>query len=262
MVFVIMLLNSLFLRQMIEAESRKVVVGNIHVLYRPSRGEVKVAQIRLLSSRAQTLSEKWGNAPIVLAGDYNSTPQSAIYKFLSASKLNIVIHERRDLSGQRDCHPAQVLGVKRGRGTRLDLMDRVLKYSWTDEEVRVATGISECQVATHPLKLKSAYATLKASSRTRGSNGEPLATSYHLKFLGTVDYLWYTDGLAPTRVLDTVPIDILQKTCGLPCKKLGSDHLALVSEFAFVEGSKESNTYEGSLVAVAVEQDINSEFYG
>ncbi|CAN6478833.1 unnamed protein product [Victoria cruziana] len=75
--------------------------------------------------------------------------------------------------------------------------------------------------------------------RTRDALGEPLATSYHSKFLGTVDYLWYSNGLVPTRVLDTLPIDILQQTGGLPSEKFGSDHLALVSEFAFCTGSAE-----------------------
>jgi mRNA deadenylase 3'-5' endonuclease subunit Ccr4 len=32
---------------------------------------------------------------------------------------------------------------------------------------------------------------LKGNSNNRGHHGEPLATSYHKKFLGTVDYLWY-----------------------------------------------------------------------
>ncbi|MCI13396.1 carbon catabolite repressor protein 4-like [Trifolium medium] len=61
---------------------------------------------------------------------------------------------------------------------------------WTDEEVKTATGDSECHLAVHPLKLDSSYATVDGSASTRGFNGEPLATSYHSKFLGTVDYLW------------------------------------------------------------------------
>lgn len=32
--------------------------------------------------------------------------------------------------------------------------------------------------------------SFQGSTGTRGSSGEPLATSYHSKFLGTVDYLW------------------------------------------------------------------------
>ncbi|KAF7813799.1 carbon catabolite repressor protein 4-like protein 3-like [Senna tora] len=218
--------------EMRNSDSRRILIGNIHVLYNPSRGEVKLGQIRFLLSRAQALSEKWGNAPVVLAGDFNSTPQSGIYKFLSSSELNIMFYDRRDLSGQKSCHPAQVLGYKKETVNPFILMDRLFK-GWTDEEVKIATGNSQHHLVMHPLKLNSSYATIKGSARTRGFNGEPLATSYHSKFLGTVDYLWYSGNIIPTRVLDTVPIDILRKTGGLPCKRVGSDHLALVSEFAF-----------------------------
>ncbi|MED6107938.1 hypothetical protein PIB30_018779 [Stylosanthes scabra] len=196
--------------QMCESDSRRLLVGNIHVLYNPNRGEVKLGQIRFLLSRAKALSERWGNSPIVLAGDFNSTPQSGIYKFLSSSELNIMLYDRKELSGQKLCRPAQVLGKKKET------------------------------VAVHPLKLNSSYATIDGSTSTRGFNGEPLATSYHSKFLGTVDYLWYSDGILPTRVLDTVSIGDLVRTGGLPCKKVGSDHLALVSEFSFLDANNTS----------------------
>ncbi|XP_042502965.1 LOW QUALITY PROTEIN: carbon catabolite repressor protein 4 homolog 3-like [Macadamia integrifolia] len=219
--------------EMCRDESRRVLVGNIHVLFNPSRGEIKLAQIRLLLSRANSLSGKWGNVPIVIAGDFNSTPQSAIYKFLSSSELDITLYESRNLSGQRNCHPAQFAGIESQIRSTLTLMDGLLNNFWNNEKVTIATGSPNVTVVGHPLKLKSSYASLKASSRTRGFCGEPLATSYHSNFLGTVDYLWYTEGLIPTRVLDIPPIYILRKTGGLPYKRLGSDHLALATEFAF-----------------------------
>ncbi|XP_061344965.1 carbon catabolite repressor protein 4 homolog 3-like isoform X3 [Gastrolobium bilobum] len=211
----------LFVFEMCESDSRRLLVGNIHVLYNPNRGEVKLGQIRFLLSRAQILSEKWGNTPVVLAGDFNSTPE-----------LNIMLYDRKELSGQKSCRPAQVLGEKKETVGPFISLDGLFKC-WTDEEVKIATGDSERHFAVHPLKLNSSYATVNGSTSTRGFNGEPLATSYHSKFLGTVDYLWYSDGIVPTRVLDTVPISDLLRAGGLPCKKVGSDHLALVSEFSF-----------------------------
>ncbi|XP_012092978.1 carbon catabolite repressor protein 4 homolog 3 isoform X2 [Jatropha curcas] len=199
-----------------KAESKRILVGNIHVLYNPHRGDVKLGQIRFLLSRAQILAEKWGNIPIVLAGDFNSTPQSAIYKFLASSELDIMLYDKKELSGQRNCKPAQVFGVKKEMGNPFSLMDRYLKNCWTNEEIKAATGNSKCQLLLHPLKLSSSYAT--GSTRTRDLHGEPLATSYHSKFLGTVDYLWYSDGVVPIRVLDTLPFDILRRTGGLPCE--------------------------------------------
>ncbi|CAI0470354.1 unnamed protein product [Linum tenue] len=216
-------------RQTSEAESRRIVIGNIHVIYRPSRGDVKLGQIRFLSSRAQYLSEKWGNVPVILTGDFNSTPQ-----------LNVKLHDRKNLSGQRNFHPTEVFGAKREAGSPFVLIDRFLESSWTAEEVEAATGHSNRDFAKHPLKLCSSYATVHGSKTTRDLSGEPLATSFHSKFVGTVDYLWHSSGIQATGVLDTLPLDFLKRIGGLPCKKLGSDHLALVSEFAFTEVTKEA----------------------
>ncbi|CAN1157397.1 Carbon catabolite repressor protein 4 homolog 3 [Linum perenne] len=218
-------------KQTSRAESRRILIGNIHVIFRPSRGDVKLGQIRYLSSRAQILSEKWGNIPVILTGDFNSTPQ-----------LNIKLHDRKNLSGQRNFHPTQVFGTKREMGSPLILMDRCLDNNWTSEEVTAATGHSNRDFVKHPLKLSSSYATVQGSKSTRGFNGEPLATSFHSKFVGTVDYLWHSDGIQTMGVLDTLPLDFLKRIGGLPCKTLGSDHLALVSEFAFAEVAEKNIT--------------------
>ncbi|CAL5047219.1 unnamed protein product [Urochloa decumbens] len=193
--------------------TQKIVLGNIHVLFNPKRGDVKLGQIRLLLEKANALSEKWDEIPIVLAGDFNSTPDSAIYKFLSTMKLSGLDSSEFDL---------------------YELCSS-LKYRWSDEEVRNATGYSNVMVAEHPLKLSSSYANLKGNSNNRGLNGEPLATSFHKKFLGTVDYLWYTHGLECSRVLDTFPIGVLRRTRCLPTRENGSDHLPIVAEFAFTQ---------------------------
>ncbi|XP_020090415.1 carbon catabolite repressor protein 4 homolog 3-like [Ananas comosus] len=207
-------------------EASKLVVGNIHVLFNPKRGDIKLGQIRMFLLKADALSRKWDSIPILLAGDFNSTPDSAIYKFLSTSELNISEHDRRHLSGMDNCQFG------------LYAFPSFLKFKWTNDEVRNATGYSKSEQVKHPLKLRSSYATIQGNARTRGPQGEPLATSYHSKFLGTVDYIWYSTGLECRKVLDTLPIDTLRKTGGLPTKEMGSDHLALVAEFVFTEPSE------------------------
>ncbi|KAH9722673.1 Carbon catabolite repressor protein 4 [Citrus sinensis] len=140
------------------SQSQSLVVGNIHVLFNPNRGDIKLGQIRLFLEKAYKLSQEWGGIPVLLAGDLNSSPNSALYQFLASSE---------------------------------------------------------------------------GSHRTRDNLGEPLATSYHSKFMGTVDYIWHTEELVPVRVLETLPVNILRRNGGLPSERWGSDHLALVCELAF-----------------------------
>ncbi|KAF7135888.1 hypothetical protein RHSIM_Rhsim08G0135100 [Rhododendron simsii] len=67
----------------------------------------------------------------------------------------------------------------------------------------------------HANKIKS---ITQGCEITRDNHGEPLATSYHSKFMGTVDYIWHTREVVPLRVLDTLPIHILRQMGGLPSK--------------------------------------------
>ncbi|KAL5699700.1 hypothetical protein ACHQM5_030568 [Ranunculus cassubicifolius] len=108
--------------------------------------------------------------------------------------------------------------------------------SWTPMEIETATGNAECTLVEHPLKLRSTYTEVEDHSGTRDSSREPQVTSYHRKFMGTVDYIWRSEGLQTVKVLDTIPKHALQWTPGFPTPKWGSDHIALVSQLAFTKG--------------------------
>ena len=106
---------------------------------------------------------------------------------------------------------------------------------WTPMEIETATGNADCTHLEHPLKLKSTYTEVEDRSGTKDSNGEPLVTSYNRCFLGTVDYIWRSEGLKTIRALAPIPKQAMQWTPGFPTKKWGSDHIALATELAFTK---------------------------
>ncbi|KAL5815596.1 hypothetical protein ACOSQ4_026237 [Xanthoceras sorbifolium] len=215
-----------------QSSIQSLVIGNIHVLFNPNRGDIKLGQVRLFLEKAYKLSEEYGGIPVLLAGDFNSSPQSAIYQFLASSELDIRNHDRRYISGQVEL-PSNCGNFRfQNRNATNGWMSNS-RQRWSDEELRHATGSHEVTQLQHQLKLCSAYFGIPGSCRTRDSYGEPLATSYHTKFMGTVDYIWHTEELLPVRVLETLPVNTLRRTAGLPCERWGSDHLALVCELAF-----------------------------
>eukprot|EP00250_Pteridium_aquilinum_P016851 c23325_g1_i1 orf=89-1543(+) len=233
----------------------RVVVCNIHVLFNPNRGEIKLGQVRQLLEKAYSLSHEWGGIPVIVAGDFNSVPQSPLYQFLRDAMLDVSQYDRRAISGQ----------VQVPRGVRQTTVERwtstsqiqveneeqavhaevsivsadcsdgrsIKSFEWSSEELEAATGSASDNLVKHNLKLESAYASIKGSVETRDTNNEPLVTTYHGNFRGTVDYIWFTGGLVSVKVLEVLPVHILQRTKGLPSKKWGSDHLALACEFAF-----------------------------
>ncbi|XP_031118894.1 carbon catabolite repressor protein 4 homolog 6 [Ipomoea triloba] len=107
--------------------------------------------------------------------------------------------------------------------------------AWTPIEIQTATGSVDCTVMEHRLKLRSVYREVEEVTGTRDSTGEPEVTSYHSCFLGTVDYIWRSEGLQTVRVLAPIPKQAMQWVQGFPTKKWGSDHIALVSELAFTK---------------------------
>ncbi|CAK9862625.1 unnamed protein product [Sphagnum jensenii] len=225
-----------------------VVVGNVHLLFNLKHGDVKLGQ------KAHSLSQEWGGAPVVIAGDFNSTP------LLDVSQL-----DRKQLSGQDDndnCYtrPAQQLPTSQvdsmlsmetvevgastgsyeedlevkawqtsttqisrssfdfsfqsGSSRKADPIASQRVWCWSPEELKAATGSEQQTVVRHDLLLQSSYAQIEAGSRD--DMGEPLVTTYHRKFMGTVDYTWHIDGLFVVRVLDTLPVDVLERGHGLP----------------------------------------------
>ncbi|XP_024536732.1 carbon catabolite repressor protein 4 homolog 6 [Selaginella moellendorffii] len=332
-------------------ENQVLVVANTHILFNPKRGDIKLGQVRTLLNTAQELSSSWGGAQVIVAGDFNSTPSSPLYRYISTAELDVSSLDRRSISGQiadgeggyyrnpfskpwiRGHNPSsagfsrinvETTSVRNEDGMTIEEVatlgiatatvaaqeeedeanaeklpassssepmviktvtdnlvvqksfeaaeEEVLKTSskevhfeepwdteegtptqekgleddetnspdrvelpsgWTVEELVNATGTSSSTKVVHDLKLSSAYSEIEGKAGSRDSQGEPLATTYHKKFKGTVDYIWHTERLRPLRVVDMLSVDVLRHTGGLPSQKWGSDHLALVCEMEF-----------------------------
>ncbi|VVB14071.1 unnamed protein product [Arabis nemorensis] len=415
-----------------ESSSRRVVICNIHVLFNPKRGDFKLGQVRTLLQKAHAVSKLWDDAPVVICGDFNCTPKSHLYNFISEQKLDLSGLARDRISGQdsatirpprpeiytmrfqtankspqgqvqppdlsanahmennsnmdlgkpptrntselpcadtvvtgdeatsssdrvlpgkdqtSDCNlgrenrkhddsedlssvtrsdpkppyasnakedlrekhsakhsPEEIVSSAQNISSSLSAevdtlaemkldgltLDEPVVFaqdeedigedgetflaklhntdlsqkeelvnefspksgskvynsekitynpsSWTPMEIATATGDPERTAVEHAMKLKSTYSEIEGQANTRDENGEPVVTSYHRCFMGTVDYIWRSEGLQTVRVLAPITKQAMQWTPGFPTPKWGSDHIALVSELAFCS-SKES----------------------
>ncbi|KAK1888740.1 Protein angel like 2 [Dissostichus eleginoides] len=66
-----------------------ICVANTHLLYNPRRGDIKLAQLAILLAEINRLSRlpDGSTNPVVLCGDFNSTPRSPLYSFLTNGSL-------------------------------------------------------------------------------------------------------------------------------------------------------------------------------
>ncbi|KAI5066466.1 hypothetical protein GOP47_0019090 [Adiantum capillus-veneris] len=293
-----------------QIQSLCLVVGNIHVLYNPKRGDIKLGQCRAFLEQVHNMSTIWHGAPVVIGGDFNSTPSSAVYKYLATSELELSNLDRTLVSGlvpeeldrnenksgkewsahrnpslwnavdkgalqeeildnldtssqhvalrleercDNDSTGVPVSNLEFTEAVFADSSDPRLttmgnsnvfkdRYGWDVEGLRLATGKDNCTRVRHDLTLYSTYSDIQGFPGTRDALGEPLLTTCHKKFLGTVDYIWRNDGLKTLRVLDTLPVTSLSGDKGLPIMVWGSDHLPLACEIhATWRGSGDRN---------------------
>lgn len=88
-------------------------------------------------------------------------------------------------------------------------------------------------VARHPLKLRSAYSEVTGS--------EPPYTTCHSKFLGTVDYMWYTPQVSLTLSLVSLRSNILDRYPLFISVLLGSINFVCVY---FCKSKRSNNQYQ------------------
>ncbi|KAL5221808.1 hypothetical protein ABZP36_026521 [Zizania latifolia] len=82
-------------------QAKQIVVCNTHVLYNPKRGDIKLGQVRTLLDRVYMISKMWNGAPVIICGDFNSTPKSPLYNFILEQKLNLSGLAKSTISGQQ-----------------------------------------------------------------------------------------------------------------------------------------------------------------
>ncbi len=232
----------------------EVVVSNIHVLFNPKRGDIKLGQVRVL---VDTIDRESGGGarPVIMCGDWNSAPCSGVYDFLSDGRLDFMERDRRTVSGQIAGNRSRTVN---SRGTGSSTLYKAPK-PWKIDEIATALGDPSLSfdvaapttaVLSHDLDLTSSYRHVLGS--------EPMYTTAHDKYIGTVDYVFFSSSRArteddkdstenskvdeqrrrhwhiePRAVLLPPPTSVVLPQ-GLPRGWFGSDHVSLLVKFSCV----------------------------
>ena len=171
----------------------KVCVVNTHLYSNKDFPSVKLWQAWQLVQQVEDYALS-RNLPLVICGDFNSTPTSAVYDFLSGQGVH---PQHPDLSDNGAASDSR--------------RDRILP---------------DPRLLTHGLNLASAYSAVVGA--------EPAYTNYTENFKGVLDYIWFGGGGGGLRPLSTSPVleENLIKRHGeaLPSTQFGSDHVLLLAD--------------------------------
>ncbi|XP_078130852.1 protein angel homolog 2 isoform X1 [Sander vitreus] len=239
-----------------------ICVANTHLLYNPRRGDIKLAQLAILLAEINRLSRLPDGAPspVVLCGDFNSTPRSPLYSFLTTGCLKYTGLPNSMVSGQENSPRGQRLltsplwSPNLGINHQCQYEDKAAAEPSSSSPTAVEGAISNLTVedlATkpavafnrarieHSLKLQSSY------QHHLKPDGRPEITTCHSRTAMTVDYILYTPefikppslpggrGLQLLGRLSLVGESEMAEVNGLPNQCHSSDHLPLLARFRF-----------------------------
>jgi len=108
-----------------------LIVANTHLLFNHNRGEIKISQIYLALKACSDLASKYKkkDVNIIYTGDFNSTPQSAIYEFIKRGEFDFREVRGQYLSGQK---LGAFVNTKWFRSIQDFLIAGVNKYRYND----------------------------------------------------------------------------------------------------------------------------------
>lgn len=206
----------------------KLIIANTHLIFNPKRGDIKLAQIRLLLAEIERFARRNKKDceyyPIIFCGDFNSEPHSPLVKFIQTGQINLSGLKSGDISGQKE-------GSDQGFYFRPN--DLILKGIDSNGCLinENKENESKCEyedlIIRHSLNLKSVY---------------PTVDKFNLKLVSTstsedcalVDHLFYSNehpNLRLSAFKQLMNKQNMKKIGYIPNVILGSDHISLSAKF-------------------------------
>ena len=202
-----------------------------HLLFNSNRGDIKLGQIYQIIQSALLIKKYYKDIPIttILGADLNSTPNSAIYDYITSKNVNVEFLIQNTLSGQTNQQYISKESLKSKNSIwykeiintspkfnehKIILITK--KYDENDDEYDNEKGL----ILENELIMKSFY---------KEKNGkEPKMTSYGKAFSGTFDFLFYNTSY--DLKIENV-LEIPEKEGEIPNKNNPSDHFPLFVDF-------------------------------
>ncbi|XP_053207826.1 protein angel homolog 2-like [Panonychus citri] len=245
-------------------DSNRLIVATTHLLFNPSRGDVKLAQLRLLLAELDQLINSFNETGkyktnVILCGDMNSVPYSPLYNFITTGSLDTSGYQCGDLSGQLE-------GTGHGKlfrpsDLKLEGINHLTRYvsNQNEKQSNVNNGRKDNWRDNNTVKSKNEKYTRKDFLKTNDIdertdqnsqlikhnfkfssvypatdvNNLPFITTHHGTGSCMVDYIFYNRSdslelLGYTRLLNS---EQMARIGCLPNLFIGSDHLSLQAKF-------------------------------
>ncbi|EEQ37184.1 Endonuclease/Exonuclease/phosphatase family protein [Clavispora lusitaniae] len=177
---------------------KTVYVTNTHLYWSPKFNDVKLIQTKILLNELARLIGEEENPCIIMCGDYNSTPNSLVFKLLKDGKVKV---------------------------------DTAEEFADFDYGHKIDGEPLDNEFVKSPFDLTPAYGPLLKD----GSPHKLDFTSYSKNLTEVLDHIWFSSAtFEANRVLGKVEGDYSAQASGFPDRQFPSDHIPLVSEISYI----------------------------
>ena len=183
--------------------NQRLCIANTHIHANPNNNDVKLFQVYYLLKELESLVQKNCGIPLVICGDFNSIPGSAVHSLLTQGYVHSD-HEDLNCGLYGELQPAEM-------------------FQHTLPLVSAYSSYFQCD-------LEQAEIARKMNDDTR----EPHFTNFSSDFRGTLDYILYSrTNLKVVSLLELMGEDEVENGA-LPSPNCPSDHIALVAKFSYI----------------------------
>jgi mRNA deadenylase 3'-5' endonuclease subunit Ccr4 len=252
-----------------------VIISNIHAFWNPKYNFTRLNQCFTLLSRLSALQSATNspNYATISCGDFNLTPQTIIYKFLTGHRSALLqqihsdeaakvtslthtdyFHEKNHVISRYFTPSDHNSETQRGVEPILLSQEQATVYFDHNSELNQAriNAVQQIYCAANDLpRLISVYSAYKgiigdsAENKGNSAENEPEFTNFTEKFKGTLDYIFLNAEnyekspdskkcrLVARALLEIPTSSELSSAIALPNEEFSSDHIAIAAKFDF-----------------------------
>jgi 2',5'-phosphodiesterase len=218
-----------------------LVCGNSHFYYHPRGEHIRLLQAQLLLMELNDIAQQYPHTSILVAGDFNATPETATLEYLRNGIINERTLDRLFIQGITTEGVSTTDETLPSAGTVAATEANVGRRhgnftmewspsSWSSKDCVKSLQFSTMMPRfTHPLQLECTH----DKYLVQGSRNQPL-TTLTPTFDGTLDYIFIdARSLIMEHVWDLFETATLEENMALPNIVFPSDHVAVICEISF-----------------------------
>lgn len=192
-------------------KTNRFVVSNCHIHWSPRRGDIKLAQIKILLDGVDFLKQKYSDeqhtCATILGGDFNLTPHSDLFEFITSGRLDRLENRSVENCSGQLIHEMRFSGGNFRPSPHKSLANNVSQFN-SRKNQSAKTHHNKHKTFSNQKNVSLEHSLLDLRSAYSQTELSRSYSTCHACFIGVVDYIFYSTTLLEcTEIKYVLPIN-------------------------------------------------------